>query len=96
MPELLLGLDVGTTSLGAGLFSLDGHLLSWSSRRLATRSPAPGRLEQDPGAIWRAALAAMRSALADAGHGAEDLAAIGVTTQRTSAMVLGTAAAAGR
>ncbi|MEJ0063976.1 MAG: hypothetical protein WDM85_00010 [Caulobacteraceae bacterium] len=27
MPELLLALDVGTTSLGAGVFSPDGKLL---------------------------------------------------------------------
>jgi glycerol kinase len=87
MPELLLGLDVGTTSLGAGVFSPDGRLLSWSSRRLATRSPGAGRLEQDPAVIWRAALAAIRGALASAGRHAEDLAASGITTHRTSALV---------
>jgi len=87
MAELLLAIDVGTTSLGAGLFGPDGRLLAWSARRLATRSPAPGRLEQDPGAIWRATLTVVRGAFAAAGRGAADLAAIGVTTQRTSAMV---------
>jgi glycerol kinase len=87
MPELLLGLDVGTTSLGAGLFSPDGALIAWSSRRLATRSPGPGRLEQDPAAIWRATLAVVRGAVADAGRTASDLAAIGLTSQRTSAVV---------
>ncbi|HEY1750496.1 MAG TPA: FGGY-family carbohydrate kinase [Caulobacteraceae bacterium] len=87
MPELLLGLDVGTTSLGAGLFSPDGRLLAWSARRLRTLSPAPGRLQQDPAAIWRAARAVIRGALAGAGRGADDLAAIGVTSQRTSAML---------
>ena len=86
MPELLLALDVGTTSLGAGVFSPDGRLLAWSSRRLKTTSPAPGHLEQDPNAIWRATLAVMRGALAESGHTADDLAAIGITTQRTSAM----------
>ena len=87
MPELLLGVDVGTTSLGAGVFSPDGKQIAWSSRRLTTTSPGPGRLEQDPGAIWRAALAAIRGALAGVGRDAANLAAIGVTTQRTSAMV---------
>src|SRR5476649_1930746 len=77
MPELLLGLDVGTTSLGAGVFSPAGKLLAWSSRRLSTRSPGPARLDQDAAAIWRAALAAIRA----------DLAAIGVTSQRTSIVV---------
>lgn len=87
MPELLLGLDVGTTSIGAGLFTLEGRKLAWSSRRLKTTSPAPGRLKQDASAIWRAAVAVMRGALTSAGRTADDLAAIGVTTQRTSLVV---------
>src|SRR6202020_49556 len=87
MPELLLALDVGTTSLGAGVFSPDGKLLAWASRRLKTTSPSPGHLEQDPNTIWRGAVAAMRGALVEAGRSAEDLAAIGMTTQRTSAMI---------
>jgi glycerol kinase len=87
MPELLLALDVGTTSLGAGVFSPDGKLLAWSSRRLKTSAPGPGRLEQDAAAIWRATLATMRGALASAGRAASDLAAIGVTSQRTSALI---------
>lgn len=87
MGELLLALDVGTTSLGAGVFSPDGKLLAWSSRRLRTHSPGPARLEQDPAAIWRATLATMRGALTGAGRAASDLAAIGITSQRTSAMI---------
>jgi glycerol kinase len=87
MGELLLGLDAGTTSMGAGLFSPDGRLLAWVSRRLRSTSDGPGRLEQDPVAIWRAALAVMRGALAAAGRSADDLTAIGVTSQRTSAML---------
>src|ERR1700722_17736353 len=87
MPELLLALDVGTTSLGAGVFSPDGKLLAWSSRRLKTSAPGPGRLEQDAAAIWRATLATRRGALASAGRAASDLAAIGVTSQRTSALI---------
>src|SRR5580658_8040683 len=87
MPELLVGLDVGTTSLGCGVFSADGQLRAWASRHLATRSPAPGRLEQDPAAVWRAAVAVLRGAVAGAGAAPRDIAAIGVTTQRTSAVV---------
>ena len=87
MGELLLGLDAGTTSMGAGLFSPDGRLLAWVSRRLRGAWDAPGRLEQDPAAIWRAALAVMRGALAAAGRSADNLAAVGVTSQRTSAML---------
>ena len=38
MGELLLGLDAGTTSMGAGLFTPDGQLLAWVSRRLRSTS----------------------------------------------------------
>src|ERR1700677_587744 len=87
MGELLLGLDVGTTSLGAGLFDPGGQLLAWTSRRLRSSSSGPGRLEQDAAAIWRTALVVLRGVLAAAGRDAVDLAAIGVTSQRTSAMI---------
>jgi glycerol kinase len=87
MGELLLGLDVGTTSLGAGLFDPGGQLLAWTSRRLGSSSSGPGRLEQDAAAIWRTALVVLRGVLAAAGRDAADLAAIGVTSQRTSAMI---------
>lgn len=87
MGELLLGLDVGTTSVGAGLFSPDGRLVAFEARRLKSVSSAPGRLEQAPAAIWRAALSAIRASLAAAGRTADDLAALGVTSQRTSVMV---------
>jgi glycerol kinase len=87
MGELLLGLDVGTTSLGAGLFDPGGQLLAWTSRRLRSSSSGPGRLEQDAAAIWRTTLSVLRAALAAAGREAADVAAIGVTSQRTSAMI---------
>jgi glycerol kinase len=44
-------------------------------------------VEQDAEAIWRATLDAVRRALAEAGRTAGDITAIGVTTQRASAVV---------
>jgi glycerol kinase len=87
MPELILAIDVGTTSLGAGLFSADGQLAGWASVGLRSVSPAPGLVEQDAGLIWRAARRAVSRALVGVGRAPGDLAAIGVTTQRTSALV---------
>jgi glycerol kinase len=84
MPELLLAVDVGTSALGAFVFTLGGELLARASVPLRSRFPAPGRVEQDPDAIWRAARVAMRRALGSAGRSGADLAAIGLTTQRTS------------
>jgi glycerol kinase len=87
MPELILALDVGTTSLGAGVFTPGGAVAAFASQRLVSRAPAPGRIEQDPNRIWRAAGVAIADALAAARAEPRDIAAIGVTTQRTSAMV---------
>ena len=89
MPELILALDVGTTSLGAGLFTPGGALAGFASSRLTSHAPAPGRLEQDADQIWRAARRTIAKVLAQAGRPAADLAAIGVTSQRTSALVWG-------
>lgn len=87
MPELLLSLDVGTTSLRAGLFTPAGDLAGMAATRLVVHAPAPGLLEQDAEAIWRAARRCIAKVLADAGRKASDLAAIGVTSQRTSAVL---------
>ncbi|HEX7761951.1 MAG TPA: FGGY-family carbohydrate kinase [Caulobacteraceae bacterium] len=89
MTELLLALDVGTTSLGAGLFSPGGELKAFASSRLASYAPAPGLLEQDADQIWRAARRTIAKVLDEAGRTAADLAAIGVTSQRTSVVVWG-------
>lgn len=87
MSELLLALDAGTTTLRACLFSPGGDLLAQAATPLRSHHPAPGRVEQDPRAIWRGALHVIRRALAGAGRSLSDLAAIGVTSQRTSLML---------
>ncbi|HEY0270633.1 MAG TPA: FGGY family carbohydrate kinase [Sphingomonas sp.] len=51
----LLGLDLGTTSLKAGLFGLDGTTIAIADRGYPTHRPAPGHVEQAP-ADWLAAL----------------------------------------
>lgn len=84
MPELLLALDCGTTTLKACLFSPEGELLAKAVVPIRSHTPAPGRVEQDARRIWRAAQRAMHRALSEAGRTAADLAAIGVTSQRAS------------
>jgi glycerol kinase len=87
MPELLLAIDVGTTNLGACLFAPNGDLLAQAKVHVKSESPRPGRVEQDAAAIWRATRAIVAQALAEAGRDAADLAAIGVTSQRASAVL---------
>ena len=58
----ILGLDLGTTEVKAGLVSLDGRLLALtrSGYGLDT-SGGHGWVEQDPGAWWSAVVSAVRA-----------------------------------
>ena len=87
MPELLLALDAGTTNLRVCLFSPGGDLLGQASAPVRSNSPAPGLLEQDALAIWTSTRRLIARALEAAGRSPRDLAAIGVTSQRTSAVL---------
>lgn len=87
MPELLLAIDAGTTNLRVCLFAPGGDLLAQTTAPVRSRAPAPGAVEQDASAIWRATRKAIAAVLAEAGRTAADLAAIGVTSQRTSALL---------
>jgi glycerol kinase len=87
MPELLLAIDIGTSSVSAAIFSLSGDLVSLSRAPVTSSAPRPGQVEQDAEAVWRAAKGAVDKALATAKRKPKDLAALGVTTQRASAVV---------
>jgi glycerol kinase len=87
MSELILALDVGTTTTTALLAEAGGAVLSSASRPIATQHPGPLRAEQDPEAVLLATLDAAREALADVGRTGADLAAMGVTSQRASLVV---------
>jgi glycerol kinase len=49
--------------------------------------PAPGWVEHDPEEIWVATVATVRDAMAQAGVDAKDIAGIGITNQRETAIV---------
>ncbi|MCP4036609.1 MAG: glycerol kinase [bacterium] len=87
MPELLLGLDVGSTSARAIVVDLSGRVLSRSVARLTSTHPAPGRVEQDPREVWKRVQGAIAQALSIAGHKASDLAGVGVAAQRSSVVI---------
>src|SRR4051812_3661864 len=73
-PPAILALDLGSTSLKAGLVGLDGRLIA--SAKAASgglTADATGRAEQDPEAWWTAAVAVCRELVA---HDAADVVAI--------------------
>ena len=84
---LILAVDVGTSALKAVLYRADGRLLDMASQGYAYRAPRPGWAEADPGAWWRAleeALAQLRAA----GHPLDQVAALGITGQMHTPVLL--------
>lgn len=86
MPELILAIDVGTTSTRAAVVGLDGRIAGLDAAPLKSLNPRPGWVEQDASWVWAATRRVIAGALAKAGHGPTDIAAVGVTTQRASAV----------
>ena len=84
MPELILALDIGTTSIRACVFTPGGELKAVASAPVASVSNRPGQVEQDANALWSSAKRVIAEALAKATVAAADLAAVGVTSQRAS------------
>jgi glycerol kinase len=83
----VLSLDQGTTSSRAILFERSGSLAAIEQHEFPQHFPRPGWVEHDPNEIWESQLRAARGAMARAGAGAADVAAIGITNQRETALV---------
>src|SRR5271166_4935590 len=76
--RFVLGLDVGTQSLRAALFDLQGRSVAFGVAPIDTTFPSPTWAEQDPAQWWSAARAAVQKAVAQAGAAPEQVAAIGL------------------
>ncbi len=87
MTDILLALDVGTTSLRAIAFSHEGEVMGHGHSRTTSFHPEPGRVEQDAETIWQEMQEVIKSALKSAKRKKKDITAIGVTTQRSSVVV---------
>jgi glycerol kinase len=83
----IMAIDQGTSSSRAIIFDLHGQVLGVGQEQFDASYPADGWVEQDPEVLWRTTLAAGRAALAAAGVGASDIAAIGITNQRETTLV---------
>ena len=82
---LILAIDQGTTNTKALLIDREGAIRARASRPLSIAFPQPGWVEQDPRALWTSVLDAAAECIAQA-PGAE-IAAIGISNQRESAVV---------
>lgn len=72
---LLMGIDLGTSSVKVVLTSIDGHVAGQGAAEYGIDRPAPDRAEQHPDAWWRGIVAATAAALGEAARTAPDDAA---------------------
>ncbi|HEY2758382.1 MAG TPA: glycerol kinase GlpK [Pseudolabrys sp.] len=87
MPGALIAIDQGTTSTRAIAFDAALHPLASAQQELRQIYPAPGEVEHDAEEIWGATVATVREAMAKAGLEARDIAGIGITNQRETAVI---------
>src|SRR6184192_455328 len=83
----VLALDQGTTSSRAMVFDRDGSIRASAQQEFRQIFPQPGWVEHDPTEIWATQSGVMHEALAKAGAGARDIAAIGITNQRETTVI---------
>lgn len=83
----ILALDQGTTSSRAIIFDHDGKIVTVAQREFKQYFPKPGWVEHNANEIWGSVLAVMAEAFGSADIDPNEIAAIGITNQRETAVV---------
>ncbi len=87
MAKYVMALDSGTTSNRCILFNEKGEMCSVSQKEFTQFFPEPGWVEHDAEEIWSIQLEVALKAMENVGATAADIAAIGITNQRETAVV---------
>ncbi len=87
MAQYVAAIDQGTTSTRCMVFDHSGSVISAHQLEHTQIYPQAGWVEHDPLEVWARTQEVLRVALAKAGLGPKDLAAIGVTNQRETTVV---------
>ena len=87
MAKYIMALDAGTTSNRCILFNKEGEMCSVAQREFTQYFPQPGWVEHDADEIWASMLGVAVEAMNKIGASADDIAAIGITNQRETAVV---------
>ena len=87
MGKYVMALDAGTTSNRCILFDKCGKIISIAQKEFTQYFPQPGWVEHDADEIWSTQLGVAVEAMSKVGASAEDIAAIGITNQRETAIV---------
>ena len=87
MKKYVMALDAGTTSNRCILFDRQGRICSVAQKEFTQYFPKPGWVEHDADEIWSTQLGVAVEAMSKIGAEAADIAAIGITNQRETAIV---------
>lgn len=87
MAEYILALDQGTTSSRAVIFDKKGAIVSVAQKEFTQIFPKPGWVEHDANEIWSTQAGMAAEAVTKKGLEGEQIAAIGITNQRETAVV---------
>ncbi len=87
MKKYVMALDAGTTSNRCILFDEAGHPLSMAQREFVQHYPKPGWVEHDAGEIFSSMVVVAEEAMRKLSVRGSDIAAIGITNQRETAIV---------
>ncbi len=87
MAKYVMALDAGTTSNRCILFNKKGEICSVAQREFTQYFPKPGWVEHDADEIWASMLGVAVEAMNKIGALASEVAAIGITNQRETAIV---------
>ena len=87
MAKYVMALDAGTTSNRCILFDKAGNICSVAQRPFTQYFPKPGWVEHDADEIWASMLGVAVEAMNKINATAADIAAIGITNQRETAVV---------
>lgn len=83
----VLAIDEGTTGVRALIFDERSRVVGGAYQEVRAEYPKPGWMEQDPEHLWQQTLAVIGSALGESSLRPQDLAAVGVATQRATVVV---------
>ena len=84
--DLVIGVDVGTGSARAGVFTKSGKQLGRGEQAIAMHQPMPDHAEHDSENIWASVCKAVRTALSNAKARPQDI--VGISFDATCSLVM--------
>ena len=87
MTKYILAIDQGTTSSRAIVFDGERKIAGVGQKEFTQHFPQDGWVEHDPEEIWESVVWSIRTALEAAKVTASDIAAVGITNQRETALI---------